>query len=145
MRILRPIRPEDLEPLVAAAAADAHEVWFPTHVVTDPEGTIVGYASVNLRPAIVFVWMDSRRNSARDSVTALRSMEDYLRMSGVTDYLMPCAPSSPYLAHMGKLGFKEKGPCLWFSRNLTGDGSRGVPQPACAGHITAAPQPTSTE
>ena len=139
MRTVRPITREDLEPLLLAAAKDKHEVWFPTHVVEAPDGTLVGYACVSMQPAVVFVWMDSQRNTARDTVTALKSLDDFMRMSGVQGYLMPCAPGSPYFAHMERLGFVPKGQAEWFQKNLYAPGGGGVPRPACAGHSPSLP------
>lgn len=113
---LLPLDPALLPALRAAARADEHALLFPTHVVSKG-GDLVGYASLDATP-IVNVWLDSKRVVALDSVRLLVAAEQRLHERGIRTYVMPCARTSPFFPHMGRLGFKLLGENVWFVKTL---------------------------
>jgi hypothetical protein len=111
-----PISKEMLAPLVEAAKGDNHEVLFPTHVVKNGN-EIVGYLSVCSTP-IVNIWLDSKSVAAADSMRLMDLIDGHLRMSGVKEYIMPCAKSSPFFNNMERMGYGVLGENVWFHKNL---------------------------
>lgn len=116
MRKLGPIEPYEVVELLKLAEADKHVVIAPTHLVRNEDNAIVGYLSIKL--PWISIWMDSRKNSARDSLEVQKLLESHLTMMGVTEYLMPCAETSPYFKHMEKLGFTRLGAQVVFRKEL---------------------------
>ena len=106
--VLEPLRDEaQFQALLQAAAADDHVVIAPSHVATQ-DGQVVGYASLG-SIAVVNVWLDSQRVKALDSLRLLKQAESVAKATGLRQYLMPCAHTSPFLPHMERLGFTKLG------------------------------------
>ena len=101
---LRPIRPHELEPLRAAAAADAHEVIDPTHVLVR-EGKIIGYASLQHHVSLVNCWISSQDAGPLDSLCALSAVESLVAEHGCRGIVLPCDAKSPFYSKLARLGY----------------------------------------
>lgn len=106
---------EQLEAVRKAAHADGHRMVLPTHLF-EKKGKIVGYSSQDF--SLVNVWMDSTTTNARDSLEGVHLINHMLRAQGKGGYAMPCVPSSPYWAHMEKLGMTRLKECTLFYKDL---------------------------
>ena len=105
---LRPIRPGELETLIAKAGRDNHTVIDPTHVALK-DGQIVGYCSLSHRVSLVNLWLSSTEAGAIDSLTGLTAVESLCAEHGSAGIVMPCSENSPFYKKMGKLGFRTLG------------------------------------
>jgi hypothetical protein len=105
---LRPIRPHELEPLRAAAAADAHEVIDPTHVLVR-EGKIIGYASLAHHVSLVNCWISSAEAGPLDSLCALSAVESLVAEHGSRGIVLPCDTKSPFYSKLARLGYRTLG------------------------------------
>ena len=105
MPILVPLRnPADLVELKAAAAADAHEVICPTHIVRK-SGELVGYFSILAAPT-AYVWLDSKRVRPRDSFSLLNTATNIAIGIGNPDFLVVgCDSGSPFASLMPSMGY----------------------------------------
>jgi len=99
---VRPILPRDIEPLQTAAAADGHQLVYPTHILTR-DNAVIGYFSI--KPPYVNVWLHTKAIRARDTVFLLGILDALVAQSGSADYIMLCAPDSPFVPYLSKLGF----------------------------------------
>jgi hypothetical protein len=114
---LRPIRPDELPALKAAAAADLHEIIAPTHVVVKRlagDEEIVGYASIGVIH-VLNTWVCRGKVTARESVTLLRECETILKAKGAPVACLPVEPNSPFKPFVAKLGYTHFG---WSGYNL---------------------------
>lgn len=115
---VRPIREEDVRPLVAAAAADGHMVIAPTDVIRRG-GEVVGYGSLGGAP-MVHVWLDSKRVRARETLMLLQYAEATLARQGARQVVMPCWANSPLAPYMAKLGYMKLGETTLYLKDLKG-------------------------
>lgn len=114
---VNPIRTEaEYKALETAARADQHGLLYPTHTVLKA-GEIVGYGSVFGAP-IVNAWMHRTKCNARDTVEAMRHLDELVRAHGRRRYIMSCAKSSPYFPFMERLGFQPLWENMFFVRDL---------------------------
>jgi len=100
---IRLYRPEDREALLAAAHADGHEVYFPTHVI-EKNNEIVGYLSLNAVP-LVLSWQDSKKMGPSDSLKEIGFIEGSLQHCAFI--CIPCDPESPYMRFLPKTGYAK--------------------------------------
>lgn len=118
---LRPMRPEELPALRAAAATDAHQPVMPTHLVVrlDEEGReeIVGYASLQA-VALLNVWVHSEKVRARESLMLLNTAENVAACNNLHVCAMPCAQQSPFRNLMHKLGYQFLGDTGLFIKRI---------------------------
>lgn len=108
--------PARIEALTAAAMADHHRVVAPTHVM-DLGGEILGYLSINGLPT-VRAWFDSRQKNALQSLKMIEHGETIVRELGHPAFIIGVSPQSPFLPHMGRLGFEQLGTQIVFIKRL---------------------------
>ena len=75
---------------------------------------MIGYGSVG-SVAMLNVWIDSRKGTARDSLYLLREAEGMMAGLGAKIICLPVAQTSPFLPHVERLGYTPLG---WASYNL---------------------------
>ena len=90
----------------AAAAADGHGVVAASHAVIrtargDARPTVVGYMSLGVVP-MLFVWLDSRQVTPRETYAAWRLGADHLQGRGPV--CVPCTEASPLRPYLERLG-----------------------------------------
>lgn len=104
-----------------AAAADNHAVLFPSHVIQNADGAIVGYFSL-VRMPVVNVWTSTKETTAKETLHLLSAMDgmlaDLLKANPDPTYAMPCAEDSPYFDLMEKMGYKKLGKTVMFLKTL---------------------------
>ena len=105
-----------LQQLAAAAAADAHGVINPTHVMVK-EGRIIGYLSIGGLP-VVQCWFDSKNPHATDSLKMIEHGETVCRTQGIREYAVACAETSPFSKHMERLGYTKLGTTTLWRKEL---------------------------
>lgn len=105
---LRPLSgPEEEQELQAAAKADGHQVVLPRFIVTRTEGEgarIIG--AVGAWP-VWQCWMHTREAKARDSLRALKQLEERVRQAGVPLLCLPCTKESPFWNSMERMGYRH--------------------------------------
>lgn len=104
---IRPMRTEDIAPLVKAANEDGHEVILPTHII-EKGGDIVGALSMNSVPTVLH-WMDTEKCSVRDSLNAMNFFENFMSGGGAQSFILPCSDKSPYISLIEKMGYAKAG------------------------------------
>lgn len=107
---------ELLTQLKARAGADDHVVIAPTHVMLRG-GDVIGYLSIAGMPT-VHAWFDSTIKNPRHSRNMIAHGETALRESGVRQYFVCCAKSSPFFPRMAELGFQWVGETNFFAKSL---------------------------
>lgn len=95
---IRPVRPDDIQPLTMAAAQDNHAVISPGSIVEKGD-QIIGY--VGVVPSVL-VWLDSHRAKVRDSLSVLNFFENQLAQGTI---MVPCVDGSPLKPYMGEVGY----------------------------------------
>lgn len=104
---------QELNALVAAARADAHEPILPTHIFWRGN-EVVGYAGIMAMvppgrapvAAHANLWFHSQKLSARETFGLINSLENIARATCGTDrVLVPCGKDSPFADLMGRMGF----------------------------------------
>jgi hypothetical protein len=114
---LSPLRPEDFERLKARAAADAHTVVDPTHVLKRGN-EIVGYGGIG-SVATLHVWVDSKNVRARESLELLNLGENLAAgLTGQRRLLVPCFEGSPFRAVLPRVGYRYWGESGFFVKSL---------------------------
>jgi hypothetical protein len=99
-----------------AAAADAHRVINPTHLMMKG-GKIVGYLSIGALP-VVHCWFDTKNPQVADSLKMIEHGETVCRTQGVRDYTVACAETSPFSQHMPRLGYTKLGTTTLWRKEL---------------------------
>ena len=102
--------------LQAAAAADEHKAYLPTHLVTRQE-EIIGYISLE-QASFMMIWLDSKRVHARESVLVLNTIENTLRLVGRKHLVTTCSTQSPFRPVMPELGFTRWGAAEFYHKEL---------------------------
>ena len=98
---------EEYRAAVAAAAADKHELYAPTHTFKRGD-EIVG--AVSLASCVLAMpWFHTEKMGRRDSFTVINSMQNTLRMQKVGHVCIPVGPQSPFNKVMVPLGFTSLG------------------------------------
>ena len=98
---------DELVKLNTAAGWDDHVPILPTHVF-EKAGELVGYASVaQLTP--VNTWFHTKKMKARDSIVAISSLENMVRLNGGGGTIVPLSDKSPFLPVMSRLGYTNIG------------------------------------
>lgn len=105
-----------LDELAMNAAADDHKLFWPTMAI-EKGGELVGYVSVPFTPTI-YLWADSKRMTALDSVRALKEVEQIMQQHGWSEIMVPCAKDSPFFSKMQRLGFEEVGEATFFKKPI---------------------------
>lgn len=99
--------PEDYRQAVAAAKADSHQLYAPTHTFKRG-GEIVG--AVSLASCVLAMpWFHTQRMGRRDSFGVINSLQNSLRMQKVSHVCIPVGPQSPFNKVMAPLGFTSLG------------------------------------
>ena len=108
MVVVRPLRDRDeLVRLNTEANWDDHVPILPTHVF-EKAGELAGYASVGaLTP--VNTWFHTKRMKARDSIVAVSSLENMVRLNGGGGTIVPLSDKSPFMPVMERLGYSNIG------------------------------------
>jgi hypothetical protein len=113
---IRPVKPEDLERIVAAAKEDDHAAVAPNFFMRR-NGEVVGCMSVGVLP-LVFFWMHSKKTTARDSVQAATFFENILAMNGAQNVVVPVPKTSPFHGVMSAGGYAAFGENTLFHKTL---------------------------
>ncbi len=98
------LRTSDVDALKTAAAADNHGLFFQSHIVTRA-GEIVGSLSQSI--PVHTAWLHSKKLSAAESFSAIRRLDEYLRLSDREKSLCLCSLESPFFEYMPRLGYRE--------------------------------------
>jgi hypothetical protein len=108
-----------LKDLQAAAKADDHILFHPTHIAErGPEKEILGYATIGAIP-LVNVWFDSKRVKGRESATLMNMVENEAQRAGHHTICVPCWASSPLRPMIEKgLGYSYFGEAGLFLKTL---------------------------
>ena len=107
---------QTLTELQRAAAADAHAVITPTHLMLKG-GKVVGYLSIGALP-VVHSWFDSQHPHVADSLKMIEHGETVVRTQGIRDYTVACADTSPFSQHMVRLGYTKLGTTTLWRKEL---------------------------
>ena len=91
--------------LAAAAAADGHAVYAPTHLV-QRDGQIVGGLSLGGLP-LLFLWLDTQRVTPRETYQVWSAAAAELRGRGPV--IVPCTDASPLRPYLERLGGQRVG------------------------------------
>ena len=110
----------EVQNLRAAAAADDHQVIWPTHMAVKA-GVITGYASLGA-VGLLNLWSHSKRMTARDSLTLWREMEAKAREIGFPALCVPCGNGSPFRPLMPRAGYELAMESGFFIKNLNPKG-----------------------
>ena len=98
---------EEYRAAVAAAAADQHELYAPTHTF-QRDGEIVG--AVSLASCVLAMpWFHTAKMGRRESFSVINAMQNTLRMQKVGHVCIPVGPQSPFNKVMQPLGFTSLG------------------------------------
>ena len=108
--------PATIAALQSKAAADAHTVIAPSHVMLKG-GECIGYLSLGQMPTVQ-AWFDSHHKHAADSLKMIEMGETILREQGHRVFGICCMENSPFNAHMGRLGFTKLGVTELWVKNL---------------------------
>lgn len=114
--LIRPITPDDLPKLEAAAQADNHGVFLPSHLITR-DAEIVGYLSIGQAPTI-FTWLHTKKMNVRDTVGVLNFYENFVACNGHRIVTVPCMADSPLHPYMAKFGYTAVCPTTLFVKKL---------------------------
>lgn len=116
MMMIRPVTEADLPLLDAAAAADGHGVFLPSHIVTKNK-EIVGFLSIGQAPS-VFTWLHTKKMNTRDTLGVLSFYESFIACSGARIVTVPCMTDSPLHPYMEKFGYRAVCPTTLFVKSL---------------------------
>ena len=106
-----PATPGDLDRIKAAAAADHHPAFAPTHFGQDASGQVKGYFSVGGLTAVMF-WSHTG-NSPIESLRLVKASQHLARQTG-KPVIYPCSQKSPFAPLLPDLGFEKLGNAdLW--------------------------------
>jgi len=103
--IRHPANPELLRALVETAAADGHNVFGATHLITK-RGQIAGYMSLGMIPT-VHTWFSTKLLKASDSLLTIKAAENQLALTSVPGVIIPVSPDSPFHPVMERMGYKK--------------------------------------
>lgn len=114
-RIRRVKDDEEVERLIAEAAADKHATIMASHVV-EKDGQVIGHLSIGEVP-MVLVWMHQQRARARDSAAVLNFIENNFNPGTVI--CVPCPLGSPFHPRLVEEGsYKDFGPSTLFFKRI---------------------------
>ncbi|MEI9961341.1 MAG: hypothetical protein WDM76_09525 [Limisphaerales bacterium] len=105
MKII-PASAEDLARIEAAAAADGHPAFAPTHFFENSAGAVRGYFSAGGVTCVMF-WSHTL-NQPLESLRLVKESQRQARAMG-RPVLYPCAPDSPFVPLLPDLGFEKIG------------------------------------
>tara|TARA_R110000868_G_scaffold410218_1_gene697665 strand:+ start:56 stop:421 length:366 start_codon:yes stop_codon:yes gene_type:complete len=98
--------PDEYKAVIEAARADSDNINWPSHVVKDTKGTVIGAASVASVP-LLLVWNNSQTVKVRDSLHLQRIYRSIMETKGHTGYFVACNKNSPYNKHMQDFGYNK--------------------------------------
>jgi hypothetical protein len=107
---------EELQAVERAAKADDHNVIRPG-VAFLRDGVPIGYAGIATVPCVTF-WLDTKRATVIDSMTAHSFIEGKLHTEGVDLFLMPIEEKSPYFRLMEQVGYVKTNYTHLFMKGL---------------------------
>jgi hypothetical protein len=108
---VRPLLPEQLPALKAAAARENHDVVLPTHVVWQ-DGEMVGYGGI--RPcALLTVWLSAEKVKARESFHLFNLAENLaVNLTHQPLLVVPCEQASPFYPLLRRFGYQQISPAI---------------------------------
>ena len=105
----------DLQATLAAAAADGHALYAPTHAF-QRDGAVVG--AVSLGGCVTALCWFGPQLRSRETASLFNALENTLRFQKIRHLLVPCAARSPFHPHMTALGFEDLGSTTLFAKTL---------------------------
>tara|TARA_R100000808_G_scaffold7203_1_gene21278 strand:- start:11693 stop:12076 length:384 start_codon:yes stop_codon:yes gene_type:complete len=98
---IRPIQSEEerLEVYEEADKDGNRHPLMPTHVVKKGEDIVGAFC---LYSPTVYWWMHTQKVKGRDSFSIFQTMSALLANDGVSKFILPCEPESPYFSLLSK-------------------------------------------
>ena len=98
---IRPIQSEEerLEVYEEADKDGNSHPLMPTHVVKKGEDIVGAFC---LYSPTVYWWMHTQKVKGRDSFSIFQTMSALLANDGVSKFILPCEPESPYFSLLSK-------------------------------------------
>lgn len=110
-RWMRPVRPEDLAELEAAAAADNHHLVAPNYL-TEKGGEIIAAVSVG-NVVLAMPWFHTEKSKVADTLYTMNQFENLVAAQMPADgnriLCVPVAQNSPLNPYIERLGYRRSG------------------------------------
>jgi hypothetical protein len=104
--LVRPVREQDLERIMKAAAEDGHMALAP-NLIIEKMGEVAGYIGLNSLPYFQG-WYSTKLISARESVMLFNQVENLARGKVGWDQLILLLPNtSPFVGVIGRFGYRH--------------------------------------
>jgi hypothetical protein len=101
----------------AAATADNDNMNFPTHAVMR-DGEIIGGFCLAGVP-MVMGWMHTEKSTGKDSYHIQGVVDSIMNDRGAATYMLACNNNSPFIDHMGSMGFNPVWPTNIFHKRTS--------------------------